>query len=64
MPKRLGVIPAKSIYDYNSLNYMRKHIDFAKRIRLWAYKVKGLPPEIPDDDFRNSSWFIDTSRPR
>jgi len=64
LPKSLGVIPAKSMYDYNSLNYMRKHIDSAKRMRLWAYKVKGVPPEIPDDDYRNSSWFIDQSRPR
>jgi catalase len=62
MPKSLGVIPARSIFDYNSLNYMRKNIDFAKRVRLFAYKVKGLPPEIPDDDWRNASWFIDQSR--
>ena len=64
MPKSLGVIPSKSVFDYNSLNYMRKHIDFAKKVRLWTYKVKGLPPEIPDDNFRNSSWFVDQSRAR
>ena len=64
LPRRLGVLPARSIYDFNSLNYMRKHIDLAKRARLLAYKIKGIPPEIPNDSFRNSSYFIDKSRPR
>ena len=64
LPRSLGVIPARSVFDYNSLNYMRKNVDFAKRVRLFAYKVKGLPPEIPDDDFRNASWFVDQSRER
>ena len=55
MPKGLGVIPAYSIYDYNSLNYMRLKADFAKRARRFAYKLKGMPQEIPDSDLRNSS---------
>jgi arachidonate 5-lipoxygenase len=57
MPKNLGIIPAKSVYDYNSLNYMRSHSEIARKARLFSYKVFGYPPEIPDDDNRNvSDW--------
>ena len=57
MPKTLGIIPAKSIYDYNSLNYMRAHSEIARKARLFSYKLKGFPPPIPDDDNRNvSDW--------
>jgi len=55
LPAGLEIIPAKSIHDYNSLNYMRKKADFAKHARRWAYKVFGMPHEIPDSDNRNSS---------
>ncbi|MDE3252395.1 MAG: hypothetical protein KGO92_06285 [Bacteroidota bacterium] len=55
MPKTLGIIPAKSIYDYNSLNYMRAHAELARKARLFSYKIKGFPPPIPDDDNRNKS---------
>ena len=57
LPKTLGIIPAKSIYDYNSLNYMRKHSEIARKARLFSYKIKGFPPPIPNDDNRNvSDW--------
>lgn len=56
LPKGLGVIPAKSIYDYNSLNYMRAHSGLARRCRLLAYRIFGLPDEIPDNDDRNRDW--------
>jgi catalase len=55
MPKMLGIIPAESIYDYNSVNYMRSHSEIAKKARIFAYKLFGGPREIPDDDNRNSS---------
>lgn len=58
LPKGLGIIPATSIYDFNSLNYMRLKADFAKRARRWAYKVFGMPVEIPDSDNRNSSTIV------
>lgn len=54
-PKGMGPIPATSIYDYNSLNYMRAHADFAYKMRLFYYRVKGMIPEPPDNDVRNSS---------
>ena len=54
MPKTLGIIPAKSIYDYNSLNYMRAHSETARRARLLSYKLFGYPKEIPNNDDRNS----------
>ncbi len=57
MPKNLGIIPSKSIYDYNSLNYLRAHSEIARKARLLSYRVFGYPPEIPDDDNRNvSDW--------
>jgi arachidonate 5-lipoxygenase len=54
LPKSLAIIPARSIYDYNSMNYMRVHTELAGRTRLLSYKLFGMPPEIPDDDNRNS----------
>lgn len=58
LPKGLGIIPAKSIYDFNSLNYMRRKADTAKHARRWAYKIFGMPEEIPDSDNRNSSTIV------
>ncbi|MCG9911362.1 MAG: hypothetical protein MH137_08670 [Flavobacteriales bacterium] len=57
MPKTLGVLPAKSIFDYNSLNYLRAHSEIARKARMWSYWFWGVPPEIPDNDNRNvSDW--------
>lgn len=57
MPKGLGAIPAKSIYDYNSVNYMRSHVEIAYKARLWSYVFFGMVPPIPDNDNRNlSDW--------
>jgi arachidonate 5-lipoxygenase len=57
MPKTLGVLPASSIYDYNSLNYLRAHSELGRKARLLSYKIFGLPPPIPDNDNRNvSEW--------
>lgn len=53
MPKSLGVIPANSIFDYNSLNYLRAHSEIARKARLFSYKLKGMVPPIPDNDNRN-----------
>ena len=55
MPASLGIIPAESIYDYNSLNYMRSHSEIARKARILAYKLFGGPPPVPDNDNRNSS---------
>ena len=57
LPKSLAIIPARSIYDYNSLNYMRSHSEVARKARLFSYRLFGYPTEIPDDDNRNvSEW--------
>jgi hypothetical protein len=57
LPKTLAIIPAKSIYDYNSLNYMRSHSEVARKARIFSYRLFGYPPEIPYDDNRNvSDW--------
>jgi len=58
MPKGLGIIPAKSIYDPNSLNYMRARTEIARKARLFAYKIFGKPQEIPENDNRNSSTIV------
>ncbi|MBB4078979.1 arachidonate 5-lipoxygenase [Lewinella aquimaris] len=57
MPKTLGFLPAKSIFDYNSLNYMRAQSGLAHRARFLNYALFGYPPRIPDNDNRNySDW--------
>lgn len=57
MPKTLGVLPAKSIYDYNSLNYLRAHSEIARKARWLSYKLRGMVPPIPDNDNRNvEAW--------
>ena len=53
LPESLGVIPAKSIYDYNSLNYMRKNSELARKSRVWSFNLFGVPSELPDNDDRN-----------
>lgn len=59
MPKTLGIIPAKSVYDYNSLNYLRSHSEKARLARLLSYKVFGFPKPIPNNDIRNSEdWAM------
>lgn len=58
MPKTLGILKAKSIYDYNSLNYMRAHSEKARVARLMSYKIFGMPKPIPDDDDRNSEDWV------
>ena len=55
MPKTLGVLSAKSIYDYNSLNYMRSHSEIARKARWLSYKIYGMVPPIPDNDNRNNA---------
>lgn len=58
MPKGLDCIPAKSVYDYNSLNYMRAKTEVARKARLLGYKIFGKPIEIPENDNRNSSTIV------
>jgi len=59
MPKNLGILPAKSIYDYNSLNYLRGHSEVARKARLLSLKIFGMVPPIPDNDNRNAEdWGV------
>lgn len=55
----LKALPARSMYDPNSLNYFRAKAEFARKVRWFAYRVKGMPPPIPYDDYRNSSTIIE-----
>lgn len=52
-PLSLGNITAQSIYDYNSLNYMRAHVDLAIKVRMLSYKIFGVPKQIEDIGPRN-----------
>jgi catalase len=48
-PPSLGLIPARSIDDYNSVNYMRAAVYVAKIVRVFVYSALGLmPPPQPD----------------
>ncbi len=47
-PPSLGMLPAASIDDYNSINYMRAASAAAKSARLFFYKIFGLPRPVPD----------------
>ena len=57
MPKNLGILPAKSIYDYNSVNYMRAHSEIARKARLLSLRIFGMVAPIPDNDNRNVEDF-------
>jgi len=52
-PKCISMLPAESIHDYNSINYIRAKADIAKRARLFTYKLRGMPPELKDEGRRN-----------
>ena len=52
-PSSVGLIPPTSIHDYNSVNYIRAKVDPAKRARLLAYKLFGMPKAVPDIGPRN-----------
>ena len=64
MPKTLGYIPAKSIYDYNSLNYMRAHSEKARKARMFSYKLFGYPQDIPNDNNRNTGDWTENQAER
>ena len=47
-PPSLGILPAESIDDYNSLNTMRRASDLARRFRVLVCGLLGDPKPIPD----------------
>jgi catalase len=53
-PKSLGFIKAKSIYDFNSIVYMRSKTKIAYLTRRLAYAIFGIPKETPDNAPRNA----------
>jgi arachidonate 5-lipoxygenase len=52
-PSSIGLIEATSMHDYNSMNYIRAKMDLAKKARLFAYKLFGIPKALPDVGPRN-----------
>lgn len=43
LPPSLAILPAKSVHDYNSLNYMRAVADSVKGLRVKAGRLFGRP---------------------
>jgi arachidonate 5-lipoxygenase len=48
IPRSMGILPAKSIDDFNSLNYMRKQSKWAIRTRRFFQRLFGPPKDVPD----------------
>jgi arachidonate 5-lipoxygenase len=48
-PPSLGLLPARSIHDYNSLNTMRLASDVARKLRVLICSVVGGRKLLPDD---------------
>ena len=53
-PPSLALLPAKSLDDYNSVNYLRAHSTLAKRARLLAYKLFGMPKPLPERETKQA----------
>lgn len=49
LPASMGILPAESLDDYNSLNYMRQQSIWAIRTRRFLTRRFGPPPTVPDD---------------
>lgn len=49
-PPSLGLLPAKSLDDFNSINYVRACSDVAKKVRVFRYKLFGSGPADVRDD--------------
>lgn len=47
-PPSLALLPATSVDDYNSVNYMRVRAGIAKSLRLMVYKFAGMPKPVPE----------------
>jgi hypothetical protein len=55
LPRSMSILPASSIHDFNSLNYMRKQSIFAIRMRRLFQRLFGPPKDVPDDAPHNMS---------
>ena len=53
MPPSMGILPAISMDDYNSLNYFRKHSIWAIRTRRAFLRMLGPNEIVPDNAPRN-----------
>lgn len=47
-PPSLGLLPSYSVDGYNSVNYMRARSGIAKRLRIAAYRILGMPKPTPE----------------
>lgn len=48
-PPSLGILPARSLDDYRSVNYLRARTGPSKAARLLAYRLFGMPDPLPDE---------------
>jgi arachidonate 5-lipoxygenase len=50
LPPCMALLPARSMQDYNSLNYMRRHAIWSVRARWFFTWLLGTPKEYKDSD--------------
>ena len=50
LPPCMALLPARSMQDYNSLNYMRKHAIWSVRARWLMARLLGTPKPYKDTD--------------
>ena len=55
LPRSMSILPAASVHDFNSLNYMRKQSIWAIRTRRFLQRIFGAPTATPDDAPHNMS---------
>lgn len=55
LPPVMGVLPAESVDDFNSINYMRAQSIWAIRVRRFFQRRFGPPKDQGDDGVRNYS---------
>ena len=55
LPASMGILPARSLDDYNSLNYMRQQSIWAIRTRRFLTRRFGPVAPVPDDAPHNLS---------
>lgn len=48
-PPSIPILPAKSIHDYNSVNFLRYYSNLPRTVRLWSYRLFGVPPRAPEE---------------
>lgn len=57
-PPSLALLPSKSLDDFNSINYFRARSTIAKKARIFAYKLFGMPKPQPEQRPRPAATVV------